>query len=98
MHILCSALFSYCTSNPVSIESFIITSNDPLITCSQIPADIVDKREVVIEKLKELHIAVTPFTSLYEKPDFLAQVKAGRDGAQLLEYMKTNFDVSCVLF
>jgi hypothetical protein len=54
---------------------------------------LVEKRKVVLEKLKQFQQDCTPFTSLFEKPEVVVQMKASRDGAQLLEYLKENFNV-----
>ena len=54
----------------------------------------MDKRKRVVEKLKQLQEACLPFTTLLEKPEVISQIKTSRDGAQLMEYLKANFDVS----
>lgn len=57
-----------------------------------VPTALVEKRKSVLEKLKQFQEDCTPFTSLFEKPEVISQIKASRDGAQLLAYLKENFD------
>lgn len=52
-----------------------------------------EKKQSVLAKFKKFQEDCAPITALFEKPEVVAQIKSARDGAQLLEFLKDNYNV-----
>ena len=54
------------------------------------PAKLVEKRQTVVEKFKQLQAATDPILKIFTDPEVTRQIQSSRDSKQLLEFLTKN--------
>jgi len=70
-----------------NMVDFIMDVHKSLYPDQEVPANLKEKRQVVVEKFKKLQTDTEPILKIFVDPEVMRQIQNTRDSKQLLEYL-----------